>query len=306
MKIAKHLKNRRLMAALVGVVVFGGIYGLAASLNLTTDQLGSGTATVSSCSGSNDVEVSYDTQWQNPSQSTTGAISSAGYYVYDVVMDGVPLSCAGSYYSITLTAGDPTDGTSVKGLETVTGQLPSASAPNVWSVTANTDGTYTYNCSDPTGNLNPPGPSATEPQYGLTYPPDGSAGPEPSCDWTVSLKNNILASDITNVEMVISTTQSDGQSTASLQLSPDSFSLSNCNSDLLIRGSGFGGSGIATYSLIDPLGTTLVDNQRVEMINGIFTTKYSLCNGPTSLATGTYKVTADFAGTWASANFVVN
>ena len=41
--------KRVLAAIIVALITFGGVYGLAASLNLTSDSLGAGTVAVAAC-----------------------------------------------------------------------------------------------------------------------------------------------------------------------------------------------------------------------------------------------------------------
>jgi hypothetical protein len=54
------MKKRLITALLVATGVFGAVIGLAASLGVTSDQLGSGSATVSSCDTTVNTSFGYD------------------------------------------------------------------------------------------------------------------------------------------------------------------------------------------------------------------------------------------------------
>lgn len=86
-----HLK--RIVAALVaGLITFGGIYGLAASLNLTSDTLGAGTATVAACQAAA----------LNATYTSTYSATAPGYTVGTVTVTGLASSCYSKPYKITL------------------------------------------------------------------------------------------------------------------------------------------------------------------------------------------------------------
>jgi hypothetical protein len=204
MKLTRHLKNRRLLAVLVGLIVFGGAYGLADSLNLTSDNLGAGTQVVESCAPSGDIEVSYDTAYYP---------SNGAYDVYDVVLDGIPESCAGEYFSVTLAGSD----NSV--IDTESGTLPAdqltlsgtATIYDPWTGLSTSEGGTGSACSAP---LQPEGPS------------DQNAAAD-SCDYLVPISQNpelVPASDVTNIALVISSTQSDNAiTTAPAELHSETF-----------------------------------------------------------------------------------
>ena len=86
--INRILKQKWILAAVVGAVVFSSAYAFAATLGLTADGLGAGNASVSSCASA--VNASYTTSY-----STT----LPGYKVATVSFNGLG-SCSGK----TLTA----------------------------------------------------------------------------------------------------------------------------------------------------------------------------------------------------------
>lgn len=86
------MQKRLLIGAGAAAVVFGGAYGFAATINLTSDNLGAGGAAVlTDCSAAT---VSYDTEFE------TGE-----YYVENVIVDAA--GCASDDIGVTLT--DSTD-----------------------------------------------------------------------------------------------------------------------------------------------------------------------------------------------------
>lgn len=69
-KVGKVGKKRALLAVLVGATVFGGIYGLAASLGVSSGALGAGDATVVACQ-STAITVGYSPSYSGGSYSAT-------------------------------------------------------------------------------------------------------------------------------------------------------------------------------------------------------------------------------------------
>ena len=84
--------KRSLLALLAGVVVFGAVLGLAASLNLTTDTLGAGNAVVASCQATP----------LNTSYTTTYVAGQPGYQVTTVTVSGLAAGCENKAYKLTL------------------------------------------------------------------------------------------------------------------------------------------------------------------------------------------------------------
>jgi hypothetical protein len=105
--------KRMLIALGIAGVMFGGVYGLAASLNVSSATLGAGTAAVAACQ-SGTVNVTY-----TPTYSAT---ATAGYRATDVTLNGLDTAsgaCGGKSYKVTLT------GTSDASLGEQTGTTPS-------------------------------------------------------------------------------------------------------------------------------------------------------------------------------------
>lgn len=76
--------KRIVMAVAIGAVVFGGIFGLAANLGVSSDTLGAGTSAVAACQTA-PVSVSY-----TPTYDATG---TAGYRATTVTVDDLAAGC---------------------------------------------------------------------------------------------------------------------------------------------------------------------------------------------------------------------
>ena len=87
------MKKKTLFAFVLAITIFGAVYGFAATLNLSTNQLSAGNATVASCQATTPVAsyaVAYD--------STLG-----GYKVGTVTVTSLDAACATKAISITFT-----------------------------------------------------------------------------------------------------------------------------------------------------------------------------------------------------------
>lgn len=84
--------KRLLAAAIIAVVSFSAVYGLAASLNLSSDGLGAGTATVAACQ-SGTLTATYTSSY---------SASTPGYTVGTVTVTGLATTCYSKAYRITL------------------------------------------------------------------------------------------------------------------------------------------------------------------------------------------------------------
>jgi len=84
--------KRAILAIAAGLITFAGVYGLAASLNLTTTTLGAGTATVASCQAAT-LNVTYA-----PSYAST----IPGYAAGTVTVNNLQSTCYNMAYRITL------------------------------------------------------------------------------------------------------------------------------------------------------------------------------------------------------------
>jgi hypothetical protein len=104
------------LAAIVSFIVFAGVYGFAASLNLTSSGLGAGNAVVSACGTG--IQAAYTTAY---------AAAIPGYSVSQVNLSAIPLACQGKAYKIQLTTGAV--GATI-GPE-LTGSLPAAATANI-------------------------------------------------------------------------------------------------------------------------------------------------------------------------------
>jgi hypothetical protein len=79
---------KRILAAIIAALItFGGVYGLAASLNLTSDSLGAGTVAVAACQA-RALNATYT--------------RAPGYTVGTVTVTGLAASCYSKPYKITL------------------------------------------------------------------------------------------------------------------------------------------------------------------------------------------------------------
>jgi hypothetical protein len=108
--------KRALLALAIGAAIFGGIYGLAASLNVSSSTLGAGSSAVAACQ-SGTVSVSY---------ATTYNASAPGYQATTVTagnIDETAGACGGKAIKVTLTG----PGVSNASLGEQTATLPTGS-----------------------------------------------------------------------------------------------------------------------------------------------------------------------------------
>jgi hypothetical protein len=90
--------KRKLIAIVASAAVFSGIYGLAASLGVSSSSLGAGSSAVAACQAT-PVTVSY-----TPTYDST---ATAGYRSTTVTIDNLAASCLNKSFKVTLTgAGD--------------------------------------------------------------------------------------------------------------------------------------------------------------------------------------------------------
>jgi hypothetical protein len=102
--------KRIIAAVFAALVTFGGVYGLAASLNLTSDSLGAGTATVAACQAGA----------LNATYVSTYSATAPGYTVGTVTVTGLASTCYRKPYKVTLA------GTSSASLGEATGTTPAS------------------------------------------------------------------------------------------------------------------------------------------------------------------------------------
>ena len=106
------LKRRLLFATLAAITVFGGVYGFAATLNLTSNKLAAGNATVASCETSTpntSFTVAYDATLNS---------GAGGYKVGSVVVSNLDAACATKPVNVTL------QGASAASLGEITSTVP--------------------------------------------------------------------------------------------------------------------------------------------------------------------------------------
>jgi hypothetical protein len=105
-------KRRTLFAILLALTIFGAVYGFAATLNVGTNALSAGNATVASCQQTGTPTGTYTVGYDQP---------TAGYKVASVIVTGLDdTNCNGKAISVTLT------GASSANLATITGTVPSS------------------------------------------------------------------------------------------------------------------------------------------------------------------------------------
>ena len=117
--------KRVIAAVFAGLLMFGSVYGLAASLNLTSDSLGAGSAVVAACQAG-----------------TLNAYSAAapGYTVGTVTVTGLAATCYSKAYKITLSGagnaslGEATGTTPASGTSFSAAFAPALSATSITGV----------------------------------------------------------------------------------------------------------------------------------------------------------------------------
>lgn len=113
MSTIKALRQKKTLFALVmALTIFGAVYGFAATLNVGTNQLSAGNATVASCQASGTPTGTYSVAYD---------ASITSYAVSGITVTGIDAGCNGKTLSATLTG---TGGTS---LGTVSGAIAGTS-----------------------------------------------------------------------------------------------------------------------------------------------------------------------------------
>lgn len=120
-------RRRVVITAVVAATVFGGVYGLAASLGLTSDSLGAGQTVVAACQA-----ATMDAQY-TPAYSST----VPGYTVSTVTITGLANTCYSKAYRVTLSGASNTSLGEATGTTPATGTSFSVtfSAVNAASIT---------------------------------------------------------------------------------------------------------------------------------------------------------------------------
>jgi hypothetical protein len=119
-------------AVLAGLMTFGLVAGMAASLNLTSDSLGSGTAVVAACQAGA-MNATYTSSY-------TAAAPGPGYTVGTVTITGLAATCYSKPYKVTLSTaagaslGEATGTTPSSGTTIVVTFSPVVSAASVTGI----------------------------------------------------------------------------------------------------------------------------------------------------------------------------
>lgn len=108
--LRRSTKRKLLVVSAVGVAAFGSVYGLAASLGLSSDTLGAGTAVVAACQ-TTAMNVTYGTATYAPSS----------YGLTTVTVTGLTNTCYGKPYKLTLNNGGTSLGEATGTTPTTTG-----------------------------------------------------------------------------------------------------------------------------------------------------------------------------------------
>ncbi len=102
-------KRKTVFALILALTIFGAVYGFAATLNVGTNQLSAGNATVASCQASGTPTGTYSVAYDS---------TLAAYKVAGVTVTGIDTNCANKTVSVTLT------GAAGANLGTITGTAP--------------------------------------------------------------------------------------------------------------------------------------------------------------------------------------
>jgi hypothetical protein len=102
-------KKKTLFALMLALTIFGAVYGFAATLNVGTNQLSAGNATVASCQATGTPTGTYAVAYDS---------TLPGYKVSTVTVTSLDAGCASKTVSVTMT------GASAVNLGTITGTIP--------------------------------------------------------------------------------------------------------------------------------------------------------------------------------------
>ncbi len=122
--------KRVVAAVFAGLLMFGSVYGLAASLNLTSDSLGAGSAVVAACQAGT----------LNATYTSTYSAAAPGYTVGTVTVTGLAATCYSKAYKITLSGagnaslGEATGTTPASGTSFSAAFAPALSATSITGV----------------------------------------------------------------------------------------------------------------------------------------------------------------------------
>jgi hypothetical protein len=106
------MKKKTLFAFVLALTIFGAVYGFAATLNIGTNQLSAGNATVASCETVGTPTATYSVAYDS---------TLPGYKVSQVTVTGIDAACVGKTVSVQPTGalfaalGTPLTGTAIAG-----------------------------------------------------------------------------------------------------------------------------------------------------------------------------------------------
>ena len=107
--IATLVQKKTIFALVLALTIFGAVYGFAATLNLSTNQLSAGNATVASCQSTGTPTGTYTVAYDS---------TISDYKVSGITVTGLDAACATKAISVTLS------GTGGTGLNTIAGTVP--------------------------------------------------------------------------------------------------------------------------------------------------------------------------------------
>jgi hypothetical protein len=107
--ISTLVQRKTLFALVLALTIFGAVYGFAATLNVGTNQLSAGNATVASCQASGTPTGTYTVAYDS---------TISDYKVSGVTVTGLDTNCASKAISVTLSGSGGT------GLGTIAGTVP--------------------------------------------------------------------------------------------------------------------------------------------------------------------------------------
>lgn len=118
-------RKRLAIAVAGGATIFGGVYGLAASLNLTSDSLGAAQTVVAACQATA----------MNATYAPSYSSSVPGYSVTTVTLTGLTSACYGKAYRVTLSDASNASLSEITGTTPSTGSTLAVSVSNVNAAT---------------------------------------------------------------------------------------------------------------------------------------------------------------------------
>jgi hypothetical protein len=107
--ISTLAQKKTFFALVLALTIFGAVYGFAATLNLSTNELSAGNATVASCQATGTPTATYAVAYDS---------TISGYKVSGVTVTGIDAGCASKAVSVTLS------GSLGANLNTITGTVP--------------------------------------------------------------------------------------------------------------------------------------------------------------------------------------